>query len=74
MLYATLKSNINDCLILFFQLHQVSCDRGHFVLTTEALEGKRVFVLGDVHGCFEELVNVLDNAEAIDRSGNYDNT
>lgn len=40
----------------------------HLKLTEDDLIGKRVFVVGDVHGCFDELTELLSIANAISSS------
>ncbi|KAI8521545.1 hypothetical protein Bbelb_012990 [Branchiostoma belcheri] len=38
-------------------------ERLHVTIDESTIGGRRVFVFGDVHGCYDELVSLLDRAE-----------
>ena len=38
---------------------------GHLTLTPEHVAGKRIFVIGDVHGCYEQMMELLTKADVL---------
>lgn len=36
--------------------------RGHIKLTKSEVAGKRIFVVGDVHGCYDQMLKLLNKA------------
>ena len=40
--------------------------RRHQVIDEEEIAGKRIFIIGDIHGCYDELVELLEETKARD--------
>ena len=39
--------------------------RGHLTLTPDYVAGKRIFVIGDVHGCYDQMMELLTKADVL---------